>query len=689
MTSAYEKAAANAAVLSRYQQGCRRFDTHCGDGVLVWRTWGEGRPVLLLHGGHGSWTHWLRNLSTLLESGHSVWAPDLPGMGESALPPDPWTPESLADILEAGLVRLLPGQAVDVVGFSFGGMLGGHLAARFPERVARLLLVGAAAMGMTSDEHIIMRNWRSVDDPVQRRAIHRHNLLAHMMFDPAKADSFVVGLQQINVENDRLRNRMVSRGDTLFQALKGVRCPIHGIWGANDELYRMGRDRLSAAMQEIGAASMQFVEHCGHWVAYEQAEQFNAALLEILGTSSAAASQLAPPRPLPLLGITVIELGASVAAPFAAQILGDLGARVVKVEKNDGDDARKWGPPFWDGASATFQSVNRGKQSVQVDMRDPAQRTALTDYIIEHADVVLQNMRPGQVETLGLDATSLQARKPALVYCNIGAFGSPGPLASAPGYDPLMQAFGGLMSVTGEEGRQSVRVGSSVMDMGTAMWAVIGIVSALYQRRGELDGRGRTIDVSLFETATSWLTVPAAHYLASGEVPKRMGSGMVGIAPYRAFKTSDGEIVIAAGNNALFAGVCSVVGHMEWLDDARFATNPDRYENAATLSALLETILASQPTAHWQAGLDATGVPCAPVQNVAQVLDHPHFKAMGILQKLPDSELSVIGLPIRFDGLRPVPTQRPPKAGEHSGLLHAQPAHMHPLHSHPNHGGKA
>ena len=370
---------------------------------------------------------------------------------------------------------------------------------------------------------------------------------------------------------------------------------------------------------------------------------------------------------LPLSGVTVVELGASVAAPFAGQVLGDLGARVVKVEKPEGDDARKWGPPFWEGAAATFQAVNRGKLSVCVDTRDPAARAALIDFIVAEADVVLQNMRPGQVGKLGLDAASLRARKPDLIYCNMGAFGSVGPLAHAPGYDPLMQAFGGLMSVTGEEGRPAVRVGSSVMDMGTALWAVIGIVSALFQRRG--DGQGKSVDVSLFETASAWLTVPAAQYLASGEVPRRMGSGMIGLAPYRAFATGDGEIVIAAGNDGLFAGVCRALERPEWLSDARFLTNPDRSANAAALYGLMEPLLASRPTTHWQERLEREGVPCAPVQNVAQVLEHPQFTALGMLQQLPGSAMQMIGLPIRFDGARPTPQSPPPARGEHTDQI--------------------
>ncbi|MFO1191060.1 MAG: CoA transferase [Rhodoferax sp.] len=185
---------------------------------------------------------------------------------------------------------------------------------------------------------------------------------------------------------------------------------------------------------------------------------------------------------LPLAGHTVVELGHSVAGPFAGQILSDLGARVLKVEKPQGDDARHWGPPFVDGASATFQALNRNKASVALDLRDPVQRTALQDFIATKADVVLQNMRPGQVVGLGLDAETLRARAPRLVYCNLGAFGAGGPLADRPGYDPLMQAFGGIMSVVGEPGGAPVRVGPSIVDMGCGMWGALGIVSLLMRR---------------------------------------------------------------------------------------------------------------------------------------------------------------------------------------------------------------
>jgi crotonobetainyl-CoA:carnitine CoA-transferase CaiB-like acyl-CoA transferase len=364
---------------------------------------------------------------------------------------------------------------------------------------------------------------------------------------------------------------------------------------------------------------------------------------------------------LPLSGMVVIEFGHSVAAPYAAQILSDLGAEVIKIEKPEGDDARKWGPPFVDGTAATFAALNRNKQSVVAQLRDPAERAQLIELITTRADVVLQNLRPGQADALGLGAQALLALKPQLVYCNMGAFGATGPMAGKPGYDPLMQAFGGIMSVVGEEGWPSVRVGPSIIDMGTAMWAALGIVSALLRRRDT--GLGGVVDVSLFETATAWMTTHAAQYLASGEMPRKVGSGQVGIVPYRAYKTADGELIVAAGNNKLFAGFAGVLGHPEWVADARFATNPERVRHAVELNTLIEAQLAAHGNAHWSGLLEAAGVPCAPVQNVQQMLDHEQTRALGVLQSVPGASIPMIGLPISFDGQRAQPRSAAPALG--------------------------
>jgi crotonobetainyl-CoA:carnitine CoA-transferase CaiB-like acyl-CoA transferase len=372
----------------------------------------------------------------------------------------------------------------------------------------------------------------------------------------------------------------------------------------------------------------------------------------------------------PFSGLVVVELGHSVAAPFAGQILGELGAQVIKIEKADGDDARKWGPPFCEGASAFFQALNRNKQSVVCELRDPAQLDALKQLISDRADIVIQNLRPGHVEKLGLDGTSLLQLKPALIYCNLGAFGSEGPLKDRPGYDPLMQAFGGIMSTTGEPGRPSVRVGASIVDMGTGMWAVIGILTALHQRHES--GLGRVVDVSLFETASCWVSLLASQYLASGKLAGKQGSGAPGIAPYKAYATRDGEIVVAAGSDPLFRALAGALGRPEWAEDPRFADNPGRVAHQAELYAMIDVIVADRTTPEWIERFEAVGVPCSPVNDLAQMLAHPQTAALGLVQKVPGTGMSFIGLPLSFDGKRPQPISAPPRLGQHNALLHAR-----------------
>jgi crotonobetainyl-CoA:carnitine CoA-transferase CaiB-like acyl-CoA transferase len=369
--------------------------------------------------------------------------------------------------------------------------------------------------------------------------------------------------------------------------------------------------------------------------------------------------------PVPLAGIVVIELGHSVAAPFAGQIFGDLGAEVIKIEKTDGDDARKWGPPFWEGAAAGFQPLNRNKKSAVCDLRDPQQLVLLKRLIHERADVVLQNLRPGQVDTLGLDGVTLMADKPGLIYCNLGAFGRVGPFKDRPGYDPLMQAFSGMMSTTGEPGRPPVRVGPSIVDLGTGMWAVIGALTLLHQRRDT--GKGGIVDVSLFETAATWVSLLSANYLASGEQPPKQGSGANGIVPYRAYATADGDLVVAAGSDGLFRRLAQVLGHPEWAEDPRFASNPQRVENQGILYPLIEVEMYQRSSSEWITLLEAAGIPCAPVQTIAQMLAHEQTKALGLLQEVPDSSMKLIGLPLSFGGLRPAIRSRPPRLGEHTG----------------------
>lgn len=355
---------------------------------------------------------------------------------------------------------------------------------------------------------------------------------------------------------------------------------------------------------------------------------------------------------LPLDGITVFEFGSNVAGPFAGSILAELGAELIKVERPEGDDARTWGPPFaHDGTSTIFHALNRNKRAITVDLKDEARLAALKERIAAEADVVVQNMRPGAMARLGLDGESLTRHNSRLVYCNLHAFGATGPLKDRPGYDALMQAFGGIMSVTGEDGRPPVRCGISVIDMGTGMWCAVGIMAALFRRAAT--GRGGIVDAALFETAVQWMTFYSADYQVTGNVPTRHGSGVRGIAPYEAFECADGYLIVAASNDRLFNKLADALGHPEWKSDPRFSTNPQRDANRAELKGMLTTIFLKEPRAHWQNLLDLAGVPSAPTQTVDEVLSHPQTAATGMVQRLGQFPIGLIGLPLRFDGERP------------------------------------
>lgn len=374
------------------------------------------------------------------------------------------------------------------------------------------------------------------------------------------------------------------------------------------------------------------------------------------------------PASAPLTGITVVELGHSVAAPFAGQTLADLGARVIKIENPErGDDARNWGPPFWNGAAVIFQSVNRNKMSAAVDMKDPDELARLRDFIVEEADVVIQNMRAGLVSQYGIGA-ELRERNPKLIYCNLGAFGSKGPYVNRPGYDPLMQAFGGIMSVTGNEGEPPVRVGVSIIDQGAGMWSVIGILSALHRR--DVTGEGCTVDTSLFETALSWITSASASVHATGRAPGRRGTENPGLVPYRVFEASDGYLMIAAGNDNLFRRLATAVGKADWLNDERFATNPRRVENRVMVNSAVQDVIQTKTVAEWLAIIEPAGVPVAPLQTIDQVIAHPQTQALGMQQQSPDApDMTLMALPLSFNGERPALRNAPPKLGQHSAVV--------------------
>jgi len=371
---------------------------------------------------------------------------------------------------------------------------------------------------------------------------------------------------------------------------------------------------------------------------------------------------------LPLAGLVVVEIGHSVAAPFAGHVLGDLGATLLKVENpGHGDDTRTWGPPFLNGTACTFNALNRNKHSLAVDLKDGKARGTLREYILAHADIVFQNMRPGLIAKLGLDGASLRRDKPGLIYCNLHAFGAKGPLVDRPGYDPLMQAFGGIMSVTGEAGGDPVRVGPSLVDVGTGMWAVIGILSAL-RRRSET-GEGCEIDTSLYETSLSWMQSHIASYVVTGKVPGKRGTENPSLAPYKVFKAADEHVMIAAGNDNLFRRLAGALGHPQWLDDPRFATNPERVRNRELVNASVQAVVETRNRADWIAALEAVGVPCAPLQTLDQVMEHPQTKALGMLQHASDGSISLVGLPVSFDGTRPPLRIKPPALGADNQLV--------------------
>jgi crotonobetainyl-CoA:carnitine CoA-transferase CaiB-like acyl-CoA transferase len=370
----------------------------------------------------------------------------------------------------------------------------------------------------------------------------------------------------------------------------------------------------------------------------------------------------------PLAGITVVELGHSVAAPYAGLILADLGARVVKVENpKSGDYARGWGPPFWKGTASVFHSLNRGKEGITIDFGDPGDCERLRSLILNEADAVIQNLRPGILEKFGLTADALRGAKPSLIWCDIGAFGATGPLASKPGYDPLAQASTGIMSVTGEGDRPPVRVGVSLVDMGSGMWAVIGMLAALVARNK--NGKGRSVATSLFETGLAWMTVPLAGHAASGEVRKPYGSGTAEIAPYQAFEASDGWLMIAAGNDNLFRKLCGALNLENLASDPDFATNAARVVNRERLIPQIQSAARAYSADALGKVLDAAGVPNAPLLATDQVARHPQTLALDMMVRCSDDDIDLVGIPLAFDGARPRARTAAPALGQHNAIL--------------------
>lgn len=366
----------------------------------------------------------------------------------------------------------------------------------------------------------------------------------------------------------------------------------------------------------------------------------------------------------PLTGTRVLDLTSSLAGPTATAILGALGADVVKVERpGAGDEARDWGPRFFEGGSVMFFSANAGKRSLALDLKHPRGAETLLR-LAEGADVLVQSLRPGAAERLGIGPEDVRARNPRLVYATIGAFGRSGPLAGEPGYDPLLQAAAGIMSVTGEPDGPPVRVGVSLVDIGTGVWAALAVVAAL------LEGRGRTLDLSLYETAVALAPYQLTDVLAGGAAPGRSGTAFPLIVPYQVFDTADGALMLVAANDRLWRRTCEVLGAPDLADDPRFATNPLRVANRAELLPLLEALIGTRETEELLAALRAAGVPASPVNDLVAVAADPQLHATGILEEVAGR--SVVSPPFTADGERPRYAGGPPLLGQHTREILAE-----------------
>ena len=349
----------------------------------------------------------------------------------------------------------------------------------------------------------------------------------------------------------------------------------------------------------------------------------------------------------------MVDLTQNVAGPYAAMILAELGASVTKVEPRGGDATRGWGPPFWQGRSPTFLAINRNKKCITMDLKTAEGQKSLAS-LLNRADAILVSGRPGAMKRMGLGFEDITRRHPRMIYGEITPFGDSGPRSLDPGYDPLVQALTGLMAVNVKPGEPPARVGVSIIDMAAGMWLALGILSALSLRRGSR--KGEKVSVSLYETGIAWMSYHAGSYWASGMSPHGWGSGAAMIAPYEAFQTRDGWIVIAAGNDGLFQKLGAALGHPEWAADPRFRTNADRVKNRDALSALIGSETRDRGRDALERLLRRVGIPSNPVRSVAEALDEPQLAATGIVQAIrsaPIQGFKSVGLPLKIGGRRP------------------------------------
>jgi len=377
-----------------------------------------------------------------------------------------------------------------------------------------------------------------------------------------------------------------------------------------------------------------------------------------------------------LAGLKVLDLSRILAGPSATQLLGDLGADVVKVERpNEGDDTRKWGPPYVRDSSgqpteesAYYLAANRNKRSVAIDIGTPA-GLAQIHRLLERADVIVENYKVGGLAKYGLAFEQLKDRYPRLIYCSITGFGLTGPYAKRPGYDFLIQGMGGIMSLTGEPEGQPMKVGVGIADVMTGMYAAVGILAALQHRNRT--GEGQHIDISLLDTQIAWLVNAGTNYLADRKLPARYGNAHPNIVPYQVFSTSDHPMILAVGNDLQFRRFCEVANLVDLADDPRFSTNPMRVRNRELVCDLVDKALRARPRALWLDELEKVGVPCGPVNNLEQVFNDAHVKARGAELRMPcawayGGEIGLIANPLRMSGTPPAYRRPPPRLNEHA-----------------------
>jgi crotonobetainyl-CoA:carnitine CoA-transferase CaiB-like acyl-CoA transferase len=370
---------------------------------------------------------------------------------------------------------------------------------------------------------------------------------------------------------------------------------------------------------------------------------------------------------LPLDGVQVVDLSSSLAGPYLAMCLGDMGADVIKVENpGSGDMTRQWSPPDVAGESGFFLATNRNKRSIALDLKAEAGRDLLLE-LVEGSDVVVDNFRPDSALHQALSYEVLSRDNPALVMVHLSAFGETGPWRDRPGYDLVAQATAGLMSVTGEPDGQPLRAGFSIADLAAGLFGLAGVLAALVERTRT--GRGRYVTTSLFEAQLGLHVNAAMNMFLSGQVPGRLGSAHPNLAPYQAFRAQDGHLVIAAGNDRLYQRLCAALGHAELADDHRFRTNPDRVTHRRELVERLEKILSERTVDDWCTLLEEHGVPVAPILNIGQVYAHPHTRALGILRSVQHAiagQIPQVASPLSLDGERLAPRAAPPTLGQHT-----------------------